>query len=90
MPHCNDHTTTLKQLDSLETERESLTERATAALQAEKRATADLAGAQSRTKNAEQALESRVRELEEEAARLRREVAMGADAAEASVCLCCV
>lgn len=57
-------------------------EQAAIALEAEKRATGDLRDAQTKTRNAEQALETRVQELEAESARLRREVAMGADATQ--------
>lgn len=72
------------QVEALKTETEVLSARAAAALESEKRADRRREVAETRAQKAEQDLGSRVRELEEQTARLRREVAMGADAAQAS------
>eukprot|EP00752_Nemacystus_decipiens_P009555 g8535.t1 len=69
-------------VDSLEENHEALAARAGVALEAEKKALADRAEAQARADSAERSAERRVRELEEEAARLRRQLEMGADAAQ--------
>ena len=71
------------QVESLEADHEALAARARAAAEAEKEALAGRVEAQALADRAERSAERRVRELEEEAARLRRQLEMGADAAQA-------
>ena len=74
----------LKKLESLEVDRASTTARALAAVRAKDEAVAGWAEARARTEATERSAKGRVRELEEEATRLRRELGTRADAAQAS------
>lgn len=71
------------QVESLEANHEALAARARTAAQAEKKAVADRADAEARADSAERSAAGRVRDLEEEAGRLRRQLGTGADAAQA-------
>lgn len=70
------------QVESLEANHEALAARARAAAQAETKALADRAEARARADSAERSAAGRVRELEEEATRLRQQLETGADAAQ--------
>lgn len=70
-------------MESLEGSHEALAARARAAAQAEKKALADRAEFQALADGAESSVAARVREREEENARLRRQLEGGADAAQA-------
>lgn len=72
-------------MGSLEAEHGALAARAGAAARAEEKALADRAEAQARADSAERSSAERVRSLEEEATRLRRQLETGADAAQARI-----
>lgn len=70
-------------MESLEAEHEALVVRARVAVEGEEKAAANHAEVQARADNVERSAGARVRELENEAAQLRRQLETGANAAQA-------
>ncbi|CAM9685048.1 unnamed protein product [Scytosiphon promiscuus] len=68
---------------ALEAKHDALSERARTAVEEKRKAVADCAEAQHRAANLERSMQERVRQLEEEANTLRRQLETGADAAQA-------
>lgn len=71
-------------MESLEAENKALAARARIAAEGEQKAVADLAEARARADGVERSSVARVRDLENEATQLRRQLETGANAAQAS------